>query len=485
VLFDANTTQIGYTFIAEASMDTDQHVLQKQFDSIFHFTNYGIWILDNQGVVLKVNEAAERLIGITAKEVVGKKIMELERKGVIDHALTPQILSSKSPATRLIHVLKTKRQILSTGIPVFDSQGEIILVVVNEYDITTLNSLKEELEQLKHMAQRYQDELSNINLADLQAHGIVSESMEMRQMLNAALKLSRLDASNILITGESGTGKGLVAQFIHNKSKRKNKPFVQVNCAALPESLLEAELFGYDKGAFTGATKGKVGYFEMAQDGTILLDEIGELPFSVQAKLLKCLEDHQVMHIGGIKPIPITCTIIAATNRDLQARVDEKMFRPDLYHRLNAFVVKVPPLRERPEDIIPLVNYYLDKYNTEYQMSKRISLKGMNLFLEYHFSGNVRELKNILRQLVVMTEDPLLDEAIQEKIQIKPFNRNRQAAYKNIPGESLKKQVEKFEKSVLTRALKQYKNTRMIAYHLKTSQSMIARKLKKYRLSSR
>ncbi len=207
-------------------MDTDQHVLQKQFDSIFHFTNYGIWILDNQGGVLKVNDAAERLIGITAKEVVGKKIMELE--------------------------------------------------------------------QLKHITQRYQDELSNINLADLQAHGIVSESMEMRQMLNAALKLSRLDASNILITGESGTGKGLVAQFIHNKSKRKNKPFVQVNCAALPESLLEAELFGYDKGAFTGATKGKVGYFEMAQDGTILLDEIGELPFSVQAKLLKCLEDHQV-----------------------------------------------------------------------------------------------------------------------------------------------------------------------------------------------
>ncbi|MCF8108604.1 MAG: sigma 54-interacting transcriptional regulator, partial [Desulfohalobiaceae bacterium] len=232
-------------------------------------------------------------------------------------------------------------------------------------------------------------------------------------------------------------------------------------------------------------TKGKVGYFEMAQDGTILLDEIGELPFSVQAKLLKCLEDHQVMHIGGIKPIPITCTIIAATNRDLQARVDEKMFRPDLYHRLNAFVVKVPPLRERPEDIIPLVNYYLDKYNAEYQMSKRISLKGMNLFLEYHFSGNVRELKNILRQLVVMTEEPLLDEAIQEKIQIKPFNRNRQAAYKNIPGEGLKEQVEKFEKSVLTRALKQYKNTRMIAYHLKTSQSMIARKLKKYRLSNR
>ncbi len=215
-------THICHSLPLDVIMDTDQNVLQKQFDSIFHFTNYGIWILDDQGVVLKVNEAAENLIGITANEVVGKKIMELERKGVIDNALTPQILSTKSPATRLIHVLKTKKQILSTGIPVFDSHGEIIRVVVNEYDITTLNSLKEELEQLKHVAQKYQDELSNINLADLQAHGIVSESMEMRQMLNAALKLARLDASNILITGESGTGKGLVAQFIHNNSKRKN-----------------------------------------------------------------------------------------------------------------------------------------------------------------------------------------------------------------------------------------------------------------------
>ncbi len=465
-------------------MHMEQNMLQKQFDSIFHFTNYGIWIMDGQGVVLRVNEAAEQLIDVKSKNIIGKNIKELERKGIIDQALTPQILSSRSPATRLIHLLKTKKQILSTGIPVFDEQGRIALVVVNEYDITTLNSLKEQLEQLQNVAQKYQDELSNIHLADLKEHGIVSESMEMRQLLNASLKLARLDVSNILITGESGTGKGLVAQFVHDSGKRKEKPFVQVNCAALPESLLEAELFGYEKGAFTGATRGKIGFFEMAQDGTILLDEIGELPFSVQAKLLKCLEDHQVMHIGGIKPIPINCTIIAATNRDLHARVEDKAFRPDLYHRLNAFSVKVPSLRERPEDIIALVNAYLYKYNTEYSMNKRISLRGMNLLLDYEFPGNVRELKNILRQLVVMTEEDLLDGAIREKVQKQSTKQTAVSGVGGSEGMNLTKQIESFERSILIRSMKKCKSTRKIAAHLKISQSMVARKLKKHGLST-
>ena len=465
-------------------MDTEQSMLQKQFDSIFHFTNYGIWIMDGQGVVLRVNEAAEQLIGVKSKNIIGKNIKELERRGIIDEALTPRILSSKSPATRLIHVLKTKKQILSTGIPVFDDQGRIALVVVNEYDITTLNSLKEQLEQLQNVAQKYKDELSNIHLADLKEHGIISESMEMRQLLNAALKLSRLDVSNILITGESGTGKGLVAQFVHDSGRRKDKPFVQVNCAALPESLLEAELFGYEKGAFTGATRGKIGYFEMAQDGTILLDEIGELPFSVQAKLLKCLEDHQVMHIGGIKPITINCTIIAATNRDLQARVAEKAFRPDLYHRLNAFSIKVPALRERPADIIALGNAYLNKFNTEYSMNKRISLRGMNRLLDYEFPGNVRELKNILRQLVVMTEEDLLDRAIGEKVHRQTGPEAAGPLLDNAQGMSLPRQIDSVERSILIRAMKKCKSTRKIAEHLRISQSMVARKLKKHGLST-
>lgn len=466
-------------------MTNDQNMLKQQFDAIFHFTNYGIWIMDGQGVVLKVNKAAEDLIGVRARDVVGKNIKELERKGVIDQALTPRILSSRSPATRLIHVLKTKKQILSTGTPVFDDEQHIALVVVNEYDITTLNSLKEQLEQLKNVAQKYKDELSNIHLADLKEHGIISESMEMRQLLNTAMKLARLDVSNILITGESGTGKGLVAQCIHDNGKRQGRPFVQVNCAALPESLLEAELFGYEKGAFTGASRGKIGFFEMAHDGTILLDEIGELPFSVQAKLLKCLEDHQVMHIGGIKPIPINCTIIAATNRDLQARVEEKSFRPDLYHRLNAFSVKVPSLRERPEDIIALANASLAKYNSEYSLNKRISLRGMNLLLDYEFPGNVRELQNILRQLVVMTEEDLLDRAIGSKLQKQGQNKKKPQLPRHSQAGSLTEQVESFEKSILIQALKQHTSTRKIAAQLQVSQSMVARKLKKHGLSTR
>ncbi len=310
-------------------------------------------------------------------------------------------------------------------------------------------------------------------------------SPKARQVLNVSLKLARLGVSNILLLGESGTGKGLIAQFIHNNSKRVNNPFIQINCAALPESLLEAELFGFEKGAFTGAgIKGKIGLLELAQNGTILLDEIGELPLAVQAKLLKCLDEHEIMHLGGLKPIKINCTIIAATNRDLKSRVKAQEFREDLYHRLNAFNIQMPPLRHRPEDIVELANYYLNGYNQEFGMTKRLSLNAINRLQQYSFPGNVRELKNILKHAVVMSENNLLDELIPEMVsneegqtaEVSPLSGNQ------VPG--LTEQLNSYEKSILEHAISQYKTTRKMAEFLKTSQSRIARMLKKHQLST-
>ncbi|MEJ2731939.1 MAG: sigma 54-interacting transcriptional regulator, partial [Deltaproteobacteria bacterium] len=183
-----------------------------------------------------------------------------------------------------------------------------------------------------------------------------------------------MEASNILILGETGTGKGLLAKLIHQFSHRKKKPFIQINCAALPETLLEAELFGYEKGAFTGAREhGKIGLFELAHEGTLFLDEIGDLPLAVQAKLLKYLDDHEIMRLGVIKPKPVDCTIIAATNRNLEASSRQRKFRQDLFFRLNTFVIQTPPLRERPDDIFELVNHLLAKYNRHYVLRRRIS----------------------------------------------------------------------------------------------------------------
>lgn len=459
--------------------------LQLQFDATFNFADHGIWILDGEGVVLKVNPAAEKLIGIKAKDVVGKKIIQLAEKGVIDQALTPHILASKCPVTKLLYVLKTKKHIVSSGMPVLDKHGNIILVVVNEYDITTLNLLQEQLEELRRVAEKYKDELSDLHLIDLKEHGIISESKEMKQVLHVALKLARLDVTNILVLGESGTGKGLIAQFIHENSKRKDKPFIQVNCAALPENLLEAELFGFEKGAFTGASsKGKVGLFELAQNGTILLDEIGELPFAVQAKLLKTLDDHEIMHIGGLRPIKINCTIIAATNRNLKAAVEEEKFRGDLYHRLNAFNIQMPPLRDRPEDVVALASYYIKKYSNAYGMDKRLSLKTISQLQQLPFPGNVRELKNILKHAVVMNESDILQEIIPGTLHNGEQHATNVSSFSKDTSLSLTEQLTIFEKSILEHALRQHKTTRKMADNLKTSQSRIVRMLKKHRLSS-
>jgi PAS domain S-box-containing protein/TyrR family helix-turn-helix protein len=467
-------------------MMTSEQYLQLQFDSLLQYSTHGIWIMDGDGVVLRVNPAGEKLIGIKSQDVIGKNIAHLAEKGVIDQALTPHVLKARHPVTKLLYVLKTEKYIMSSGVPVFDENGNIILVVVSEYDMTTLNSLQIQLEELRDVAEKYRDELAHLKLMDFKKHGIISESQEMKQVLNVSLKLARLDVSNILLLGESGTGKGMMAQFIHKSSQRAHNSFIQINCAALPESLLEAELFGFEKGAFTGAgTKGKIGLFELAQNGTILLDEIGDLPLAVQAKLLKCLDEHEIMHLGGLKPIKIDCTIIAATNRDLKARVKAKKFREDLYHRLNAFNIQMPPLRRRPEDIVELANYYLSKYNQEYGMSKRLSLGAINKLQQYSFPGNVRELKNILKHAVVMSENTVLDDIIPESVNTEQGHGKEMSPLTGMQPPGLSEQLNSFEKSILEHAIRKYKTTRQMAKVLKTSQSRIARMLKKHQLSTR
>lgn len=473
-----------FVFAADRTGMNEMQLLQLQFDTAFNFADLGIWILNGEGMVLKVNPAAEELIGIKAKDIIGKNIEHLAQKGIIDQALTPHILKSKRPVTKLLHVLKTNKYVMSSGMPVLDRSGNILLVVVNELDITTLKNLQGQLEDLRVVAEKYKDELSDLNLLDFKAHGIISESKEMKQVLNVALKLARFDVSNILILGDSGTGKGLIAKFIHKNGKRKSKPFIQVNCAALPETLLEAELFGFEKGSFTGAgAKGKIGLFEMAQNGTILLDEIGELALSLQSKLLKCLDDHEIMHIGGLKSIKINCTIIAATNQDLELRVAKKEFREDLYHRLNAFCLKMSPLRERPEDIVALSNFFLDKYNRKYSMRKRLSLKAIHDLQQYEFSGNVRELKNILKQGVVIHEGQMLDEIVPHRMENILGKTRWWPSIADSDTIHLTDLLDGFEKNILNHALGQYQSTRKLAVYLNTSQSRIVRMLKKHGLT--
>ena len=458
--------------------------LNKQFETVFNASSDGIWVLDNTGVIIDVNSTAQNYIGITAEEVIGKNIEHLVEQGYMDRAVTPEVLSSKRQVNLLQYVNKTKKYVLATGTPAFDENGEIALVVVNERDMTRLNDLLEKLDETRQVSNKYKEELTELRLMELKRGEIVAESRAMKQVLKTALKLSHMDVSNILIQGDSGTGKGLLAKFIHQQSHRADKPFIQINCAALPENLLEAELFGYEKGAFTGAhQKGKAGLFELAHEGTLLLDEIGDLPYAMQAKLLKCLEDLEIMHLGGLKPIKIDCIVIAATNQDLETLVAEEKFRKDLYYRLNTFNFRIPALKERPEDIFELANMFLAKYNRTFKQDKRLSYRAIEVLESHDFPGNVRELKNLIKKAVVMGDERRIDNIILQSLN-KKYNPDI-APDEGDGGDRcyLKEKLDHVEMKVLKNALVHCRSTREMAKFLGISQPSVVRKMKKHGIS--
>jgi PAS domain S-box-containing protein len=457
--------------------------LNQQLNAIFESSSDGIWVCDTEGKVIRVNRASEKLNGIKAQDVIGKNVSDLLAKGLFDRSVTLEVLATKRQTSIVQYVKRTDKHLLTTGTPAFDDQDNIYLVVVNERDMTQLNALRDQLEQSRMVTERIKDELVKLSMLELEKQEIVAESPAMIGVLEIALRLARFDASNILILGESGTGKGLLAKFIHKSGKRSKKPFIQINCAALPESLLEAELFGYDKGAFTGARQeGKVGLIELAQEGTLFLDEIGDLPLAVQAKLLKYLDDHEVMRVGGTKPRKVDCTVIAATNRDTEALTRHGGFRQDLFFRLNAFTIRIPPLRERREDITPLSNLFLNKYNKTYNQRKHLSPKGLAKLQYYPFPGNVRELENVLKNAVLMSDGESLDGFIlgslgrsPEKLVLSTPNRNGK--------QLMADELCVLEREILRKAVKYCRSTREIARHLGVSQATVVRKLRKHGLT--
>jgi PAS domain S-box-containing protein/TyrR family helix-turn-helix protein len=458
--------------------------LNKQWNAIFKSSSDGILVCDGKGNIMMMNEASEKLNGIEARVVIGRNVAVFVKNATFDRSVTLEVLETKRQVSLIQYIKKTGKYLLVTGTPAFDEQGNIFLVVVNERDMTQLNAMKEELEQNRLVTEKFKDELAEMSMMELRRKEIIAESGQMRQALRVAFKLARLEASNILILGESGTGKGLLAKFIHENSKRKDKPFIQINCAALPENLLEAELFGYEKGAFTGAREqGKAGLFELSHGGTLFLDEIGDLPLSVQAKLLKYLDDHEVMRLGSLKPRRLDCTVIAATNRNLEALTRDRLFRDDLFYRLNAFTIRIPPLRDRPEDIFELVAHLLRKYNSSYRLKRRISFPGLKVLQSHAFPGNVRELKNILKRAMLMSERDALDDFIIASLSMET-RRSDHPVESSEGHASLTRKVTATERGILEKAMTQCKSTRALAKYLGISQPTVVRKLKKYGLSS-
>jgi len=455
--------------------------LNEELDAIIESSFDGLYIADGNGTTLRLNKAFERITGIDGKEFLGRNVDDIARDGIVSESVSSLVLKRKEPVT-IIQETKTGKTTLATGNPVFDKNGNIFRVVCNVRDITELNMLKQELEQVRGLSEHYETQLHTLRLQYAGSDKLVINSAKMRDLMGTVIRLAQVD-STILITGESGTGKELIAETIHKYSARKEEPFIKVNCGAIPENLLESELFGYEFGAFTGARReGKAGYFELAKKGTLFLDEIGDLPFNLQVKLLRVLQNKEIVRVGGSKPLEVDVRIVAGTNRNLLEMVRNKEFREDLYYRLNVVPIHVPPLRDRKEEIPALVAHFLHLFNRKYRLRKSISPEVIDIFMGYDWPGNVRELENLIERLVVITPRDILT---REDLPSHLVNANRgNAAEVTVTGIiPLREAVESVERQILEKAYAKYRTTRQMARELKIDASTIVRKAARYGIS--
>jgi PAS domain S-box-containing protein len=465
---------------AHASQMRRYEELTRVQDAIIDSLSDGLWICDGDANVLRINPASERLNAIQAAQVVGRNMRDLVAEGVFNKSATLEVLRTRAP----VDMLQTRqgRKLVLTGTPVFDDAGRLIRVVVYERDVTELDALHQQLEQQEAIREGFRHQMLEMQLEEVESRRVIAKSPCMQKALRQAIKVSTVD-STVLVLGESGVGKGVLADLIHKYSSRASKPLVKINCGAIPESLVEAELFGYDKGVFTGAqAKGKPGYFELADGGILFLDEIAELPLSSQVKLLRFLEDGRVMRVGGTQSRKLDVRIVAATHRDLHAMVEKGAFRLDLYYRLSVIPVYVPSLRERTECILPLLRHYIDLFGERLGVRRRFSRAASEALLAYSWPGNVRELMNLCERLVVMSDAELIDLADLPRDLV---DRGGQAlAEGSWPEEfTLTQAVESTERAMLLAARERHGNQSAMARALGVDQSTVARKLKKYGIS--
>ncbi len=453
--------------------------LHEELDVIIDSSYDGLWICDAEGRVVRVNRTSEKMSGVKEQEVIGRRMEDLVAAGIFDKSVTLEVLKNRTTVT-LIQKLQGGSHVLVTGSPVWDADGSIRLVVVNARDITELNRLHTELEESRALNSQYSAELKKI-LHDRQLHTeVIIRTASMRRVLEMALRVARVNSS-VLLTGESGVGKGLFAELIHRSSGRGSGSLIKVNCGAIPETLLEAELFGYESGAFTGArSEGKPGYLEMAEGGTLLLDEVGELPLTAQVKLLRFLEDNHVVRVGSTLPRKIDVRVIAATHRDLAGMVNNGDFRKDLFFRLNVVPIKIPPLRERVEDIPPLIHYFLKQFNEKCNAARTLMPAAVDCLSNYSFPGNIRELANLIEQLVVLSaEDTIGLEDLPSAV------RRGESCFCGPTSENewnLGKRVKDIEKHMIIGALKTCGSQRQAAKLLGIDHSTLSRKIKNHQI---
>ncbi|HBY2992696.1 TPA: sigma 54-interacting transcriptional regulator, partial [Clostridioides difficile] len=426
----------------------------------------------------------------------GKNVSFLEDSGYSTKSPIPIVLKTKTKFS-LEQDTQTGKKLIITATPIFDENGNLEFTVENCRDITELNNIKNKLEDTKKQVKKYKSEVETLYRTALRIEDtVIMDGIVMRPIINTVNHVSKTDVS-VLLLGESGTGKSSLARYIHHNSNRSNGPFITINCATISPQLLESELFGYTSGAFTGAsTKGKVGLVELANGGTLFLDEIGDIPQNLQAKFLQLIQDRTFTPVGSLKNKKVDIRIISATNVDLVSKVKEKKFREDLYYRLNVIEIKLPPLRERRDNLVEIIKYYFNRYSSDFNLNKTISKEAMDAIANYRFPGNIRELQNIIQKILLTCTDNhitiddlpnILTKNIHitnngNKTHISQINKviisdSKSTNYKNKNFDTL---IKEYEKNIILDAYEKFGSSYKVAKHLEISQSKANRLIRKY-----
>ena len=437
-------------------------------ETIIEFSTDGIYVVNNEGKTLFVNSAYEEITGYHREELVGSHMSDLMKQGYFDQSVSLLVLKEKRKIS-ILQKINQQKTVIVTGNPVFDKFGEIQLVVTSVRDITELNKLTKELNKARSFSEMNQNRYTFST--DGSDERVIFQSIQMKEIIEKVKQIAPFPTS-ILLSGPSGAGKEVIANLIHQLSTRNHQPFIKVNCGAIPEQLLESELFGYERGAFTGARQeGKIGLLELADKGTVLFDEIGEMPTPLQVKLLRTLQEKQIQRLGGTKTKKIDIRIISATNKNLKTLIEQGKFREDLYYRLQVVELYIPPLSERSADIEILLDHFISYFCKLYSIEKHISAETINILKAYHWPGNVRELRNLVESMIVSVPS----------LNIEPFDLpphfNQHGGNESYL--SLKEKMAQYERRIIAEALQKAPSIRQAAKQLGIDHSTLVKKIKK------
>ena len=464
------------------------HAFQREnldFHEIVEHVDHSIFVTDGEGNVLYVNPAYSQNTNVQPEDVLGRNVFDIVQEGrIFTGCASCDVIQNRKRVFRLSTTYKTDPPLMgyTVGVPVFNRDGSLSKVVVSSRPLSTLKLLQGDFEQFLHNLEeiRKREPVSSVNenSSTLEARPMIGHSKALNGIWEKIRHVAASDAT-VLITGESGVGKEVVADEVYRHSLRNNRPYIKVNCAAIPASLLESELFGYDKGAFSGASAGgKAGLFELADGGTLLLDEIGDLPLDLQAKLLRAIQNREITRVGSTKARRLDIRFLSLTNSNLREKVAAGTFRSDLFYRLNVIPIQIPPLRARPEDIPELVEHFLEIYRRKYQRSITLTPKSMDILTRYRWPGNVRELENALEYLALCCPE---GDVVQESV-VLDLLRQDTVDEALQPVSTLGDAVSHYEKTLIEQALRNTNSMRSAAEALGVNVSTISRKIKQYNI---